>query len=550
VNASKITLNTGDTLYLGVMVPNANSNLCIGVDWGDGSAEVWCEMPANRWLTFSHSYGIPGDQPAMSFMIRVNATEVATGRAGYNALGVIVMNPSYCPLGFPWKVFCGFGRWVAQIPIIGGALTMDFQKLVMNPEFPLTPGNFIYDTYANMMNLALLGFSLVLAFSIAWSATMSETPRAVIASIKDAVVAVVLALLAPYIYNATASVINTVTTGFVGYGYMVQGIAVATYAIAFGLAAALGYFVPFLSNVASLTAILMLIGNVIVTARWAIILAVVASSPLLALAYIHPGLRGAVRHAIGLLAGLMLAGPIAAVALAILGYLLPGQWATLGIMFPIFVQIVPTVLGAFGGWVASGVGEAVHTGITRVGRAVSRGAVALAPAVARAGERVRLPTPRPAPRIPTARARAAAPAAPATREAPFRPIITRESIAKAKEKAEVALASKVYEVASPEERMGLGISYVLEGREGVVKHAKMLAPEHSIKPRWEIFKEAVKELAKRATRQYWTNLREGLKEFGVGLLHEVKIKIPRGYGEHIKWIRRHNEVHGAEETYM
>jgi carbon starvation protein len=527
VNASKTALNSGDTLYLGIMVPNANNDLCVGVDWGDGSNEVWCPVYPNKWVTFSHRYSIPGDKPAASFMVRVNATEVGTSRAGYNALGIIVVNPGYCPLGFPWSVFCGFGRWVAQIPIIGGVLTIDFQKLVMSPEFPLAPGNVVYDTYVNMMNLSLLGFSLVLAFSIAWSATTGETPKALITSVKDAVIAIALAILAPHIYNATASVINTVAAGFVGYGYMVQGIAVTTYAIAFGLAAAFGYFVPFLSNVASFTVILMLIGNVIVTARWAIILAIVASSPLLALAYIHPGLRGAVRHIIGLLAGLMLAGPIAAVALAILGYLLPGQWATLGVMFPVFVQIVPTVLGAFGGWVVSGVGEAVYAGIARVGRAASRGATMH---TTTAGGRVRLPAPR------TARARVSAPTtaamqveAPTVREAPFRPVIAREDIAKAKEKGETALVAKVYESASPEERIGLGISYVLEGREGVVEHAKRLAPDYGIKPRWEIFKEAVKELAKRAARQYWLNIREGLKEFGRGLLHEAKIRVPRGY---------------------
>jgi hypothetical protein len=134
--------------------------------------------------------------------------------------------------------------------------------------------------------------------------------------------------------------------------------------------------------------------------------------------------------------------------------------------------------------------------------------------------------------VPTARARAAV--APATREAPFRPIITREGIAKAKEKAETALVAKVYESASPEERMGLGMSYVLEGREGVVEHAKRLAPEHGINPRWETFKESMKELARRASRQYWTNLREGLKEFGRGLLHEAKIKMPRGFEGHYR----------------
>jgi carbon starvation protein len=538
VNASKTTLNTGDTLYLGIMVPNANNDLCVGVDWGDGSNEVWCPVYPNKWVRFSHRYSIPGDKPAASFMIKVNATEVGSNRTGFNTLGVIVMNPGYCPVGFPWNVFCGFARWVSQVPIVGGALSMDFQKLVMNPEFPLTPGNFIYDTYANMMSLALLGFSLMLAFSIAWSITAGETPRAVIASIKDAVVAIVLAILAPYIYNATASVLNTVSMGFVGYGYAIQGFAIAFYAIVFGVAAAFGYFVPFLSNVAAFAVVLLLIGNVIVLARWALILAIVVSSPLLALAYIHPALRGAVKHIIGLLAGLMLAGPIAAIAFAILGYLLPGQWTTMSILFPLFVQVLPTILGAFGGWAAAGAGEVVHAGIARAGRAVSRGATALATVAGRVGERVRLPAPRIAPA--TARARVSAPTtatmqieAPTVREAPFRPVIASEDIAKAKEKGETALVAKVYESASPEERIGLGISYVLEGREGVVEHAKRLAPDYGIKPRWEIFKEAVKELGRRAARQYWLNIREGLKEFGRGLLHEAKIKIPRGFGGHV-----------------
>jgi hypothetical protein len=135
--------------------------------------------------------------------------------------------------------------------------------------------------------------------------------------------------------------------------------------------------------------------------------------------------------------------------------------------------------------------------------------------------------------VPTARARAAAPTAPATREAPFRPIITREGIARAREKAETALVAKVYEAADREARMGLGMSYVLEGREGVVEHAKRLAPEHGIKPRWETFKESMKELARRASRQLWLNVKEGLKEFGRGLLHEAKIKMPRGFGGYV-----------------
>jgi hypothetical protein len=82
--------------------------------------------------------------------------------------------------------------------------------------------------------------------------------------------------------------------------------------------------------------------------------------------------------------------------------------------------------------------------------------------------------------------------------------------------------------------MGLGMSYVLEGREGVVEHAKRLAPDYGIKPRWETFKEAVKELTRRASRQYWLNIKAGAKEFGMGLLSEMKIKIPRRFEGHFR----------------
>jgi hypothetical protein len=412
--------------------------------------------------------------------------------------------------------------------------------------FPTDPHDPIYGIYAMLFQLSLIGVGTVIAFSIAWSVTTSEAPKAVVASIKDAVLALLLALLAPYIYNATASIINTVSVGIVGQGYAVQAMAVGIYATAIALGAALGLFLPYLAHLAATATILMLIGNIILVIRWALILAIVAASPLLALAYIHPALRGAARRVVGVLAGLVLAGPIAAIALIVIGKMV-GDIAA-AIAFPIFVQIVPPLLGIFEGGAAVGLGFHAFEGI---GRVVSRGATTLATATGRAGGRIRLPMPRSTtPRMPTERARVAVATAPATREVPFRPIITRESIAKAKEKAETALVSKVYEAADREERMGLGMSYVLEGREGVVEHAKRLAPDHGIKPRWETFKEAVKELTKRAARQYWTNLREGLKEFGAGLLHEAKIKIPRGYGGSAEWVGMYPGVHGAEDVYV
>jgi hypothetical protein len=150
-------------------------------------------------------------------------------------------------------------------------------------------------------------------------------------------VAILLVVLAPHLYNATACVINTVSAGFVGYGYAVQGAAIAVYSIVAGFAAIMGYFVLYLANVAAFATILMIIGNLVVNIRWTIMLAIVAASPLPALAYIHPALRGAVKHVLGLLAGLMLAGSIATISLAVLGYMLPEQEWTVAVLFPVFV---------------------------------------------------------------------------------------------------------------------------------------------------------------------------------------------------------------------
>jgi len=417
-------ISSGQDLVLAVRAPDAVKPVAINVSWGDGAREtLWVEPGA--WARLVHRYSVR-DAPAANYTVVLLARESETNRTGANVVGVIVVNPGYCPLSWPLNMLCGFLQRLSSVPLIGAAFSFDFQKLVMSPTFPTDPGDPVYGVYAMLFQASLIGVGLFTALSIAWSTAVGESPRAVIASVKDSVIALVLALLAPHIYNATASIISTVSVAIVGQGYAVQAMAVGIYAIAIALGAAIGYFLPYLAHLAATATILMLIGNIILVIRWALILAIVAASPLLALAYIHPALRGAARGVVGVLAGLMLAGPIAAIALIVIGKMVGD--VTAAIAFPIFVQIAPSLLGAFGGGLAVGLGGEVLGGLRKVGGAIAA-AHMVAQRLGRVGERIKISVP--ALRAPACTGSAGSGAG----RAVYRPVITLSDVRRTAEEA-------------------------------------------------------------------------------------------------------------------
>jgi carbon starvation protein len=161
-------------------------------------------------------------------------------------------------------------------------------------------------------------------------------------SIKDAVIVVALALLAPYVYNATAQALNTVSYSLIGdidVGW------VLTWKFAqLGIAIAIGYFVPFIANYGVFLAITLFLASLSVYVRYILIQTLIAASPLLAVSYLHPGLRSMAEHAVSLLTGLMIAGLLAAVFMVILSKTIPGQNIVFGILYPLIVGTLPTVL--------------------------------------------------------------------------------------------------------------------------------------------------------------------------------------------------------------
>jgi len=189
-------------------------------------------------------------------------------------------------------------------------------------------------------------------------------------SLKDAVVVVALALLAPYVYNATAQILNTISYSLIDKINI--GWVFAWIMLQIALGVVIGYFVPFVANYAAFMAITLFLASVVVYVRYVLIITLVAASPLLAVAYLHPGLRGMVKHLTTLLAGLMLAGPIAAVFLVVLSKVVPGQDIVFGVLYPLIVGALPTLLGVFGAGAVEGLASAVRGGVAALGGALGK----------------------------------------------------------------------------------------------------------------------------------------------------------------------------------
>ena len=329
-------LESGGELELTIVPQGGSPPYVATVDWGDGRIET---ATIYDKATLTHNYFVPGNRVADSFTIRVDVVD-SRSAVGFNTMAVVVQNQNYCPFEWPWSAFCGLYRVVGTVlPVI------DLQKLT---ECPLFPGSGqLYDLYQFMLGVSMGALGLFLAFNIAWGvASGGSVAEAFLQSIRDSIVVIALAFLAPYTYNATAGILNTVTYQLVGrisvgwvFGWIMLQIA---------LGMALGYFIPFIAQYGVLLAFTLVLASATTYFRYILMLTITAASPLLAVAYLHPLLKGVVKHLLMLQAGLMLAGPLAAVFLVVLNYVIPGQDVVFGAIYPIIVGVLPSILGVFG----------------------------------------------------------------------------------------------------------------------------------------------------------------------------------------------------------
>jgi carbon starvation protein len=519
VMPSSVTIRSGEELKLTIIPSGGSPPYSVTIDWGDGDSSSGSISESGEW---DHTYTVPGDKPATSYTIRVDVAD-SEGRRGWNILAVIVQNQNYCPLGWPWNIFCGLYRLVTAI-----LPALDMQKLVECPLFPMRDGDPVYEVYKLVLGASMGALGLFLAFNLVWRAVGEEGLLGVVGSIKEAVVAVAIALLAPHVYNATAQALNTISYQLIGRVDI--GWVLAWIFLQLALGVVLGYFVPFLANYAAFLAITLFLASLAVYVRYILILTLVAASPLLAVGYLHPALRGAVRHAVSLLAGLMIAGPIAAVFMVVVNAVVPGQSITFGILYPLIVGVLPTLLGALGGGLVTALAGAIKAGVAAVlGGAVGRVAqVAGATASVAPSGVARLSAPRLAP---VATGLAQVEVAPSARAiavpAKLGPIVTPATVKSAVQEARMREA--VAEALAEAREIGPGATYIFEGPEAYRKHAEELAKEPAIHPKWEAFKAGIKTLGREAGRRAWTNVkalaRESREAFKYHVERELGVRL-------------------------
>ncbi|MEM4538293.1 MAG: hypothetical protein QXP68_06100, partial [Thermosphaera sp.] len=259
VVASTTMLKNNEELKLTVIPAGGDPPYTVTVNWGDNTTS---QETTYTNITFTKKYALPGDKPADSYTIRVDVVD-AKGRTGFNVLAVTVQNQDYCPLGWPFNFLCGFYKLVsAVIPAI------DLQKLIECPLFP--ESGELHELYRYILSVSMAGLGLFLAFNLVWSVVGREdVAGGLVQSLKDAVVVVALALLAPYVYNATAQILNTISYSLIDKINI--GWVFAWIFLQIVLGVVIGYFVPFVANYAAFMAITLFLASVVVYIRYVLI---------------------------------------------------------------------------------------------------------------------------------------------------------------------------------------------------------------------------------------------------------------------------------------
>ncbi|MEM4452172.1 MAG: hypothetical protein QW182_03070 [Thermosphaera sp.] len=522
VVASTTMLKNNEELKLTVIPTGGESPYIVWVHWGDNRSE---SRVTYTNTTFIRRYNI-GNKVAESYTIRVDVID-AKGRTGFNVLAVTVQNQDYCPLSWPFNALCGFYKHVSAV-----LPSIDLQKLVECPLFP--ESGELYELYRYILSVSMAGLGLFLAFNLVWSVVGREdVAGGLVQSFKDAVVIVALALLAPYVYNATAQMLNTISYSLIGrinLGWVFAGIFLQIV-----LGVVIGYFVPFVANYAAFMAITLFLASVTVYVRYVLIITLVAASPLLAVAYLHPGLRGMVKHMVNLLAGLMIAGPIAAVFLVVLNEVVPGRDVVFGVLYPLIVGALPSILGVFGAGAVGGLASAVRGGVAALGGALGKalaqrgeaGAVGAGAQGASAVARLRAPAVTATPAKISAHPKLEASVAQQAKIMKPAPIITPSMVKHAV--GEAGMRRKVFESLREMQELGPGIVAVTEGFDRA-KQVEQEVKEELVHPRWESFKTFAKDLGSQSWMQLKVNVRSLKSEFYQGLKHlaerELGVKLP------------------------
>ncbi|MEM4546661.1 MAG: hypothetical protein QW328_07890 [Nitrososphaerota archaeon] len=293
--------STSDTVQLAFTMTYGGGSYDLLVYWGDGQYSRVSISPGET-VTLSHSYSSEGGYGVVA-IAKSNEGGLCTATAGVSVRKT--------PL--PW--FSSLYDTSGASNIVSQLISIPYQLFYTAPEFNTTVDSDDMKTYQMVaaISVSFLGIFLVLRFA---SGFLDRDPSdSLVDSLKDAIIAVVAILVAPYIYQIFAVMCNTVS---LSAAYMAELSNPAGIAAIIGLIAAsmvLGVFSSFFGTLGGTLAAMIMVASIAAMIRFALIKAILYCTPLLAVAFLFPVARSAVRFLISVLVGLILAGPVAAFVL-------------------------------------------------------------------------------------------------------------------------------------------------------------------------------------------------------------------------------------------
>lgn len=276
------------------------------VEYGDGVTEQYSSD--SKSITVKHTYNAEG---SYAVVVTVTDGDGIVGQ-GYAGIGVSKGYTMPWPFGYIVEVVQG-----TMFSTLGGIINTPIQMLYYAPYFRISDDNMYYQWYQTITTVAMSTLGIYLLLRFAYSAMHGEDPgKEIIVALKDAIVVVILMVLAPYVYNISVQVLNAVTSvsaSQIDLGWVYAGIAMLATS---GMV--LSYFSPGFGDLAAFAVIACLITLIMGMLRYWIIYSMIVASPILLVSYLHPAFRKAVSHFLNLLSGLLLAGPITAIGLAMI----------------------------------------------------------------------------------------------------------------------------------------------------------------------------------------------------------------------------------------
>lgn len=318
-------VNSTDATTLNFIMPygKAGATYNLRVYWGDGQIDSASISPGQT-VTLSHSYSEEGSYGVIA-IARSDEGGICTAMAGVNV--------KKAPL--PWFA----APFRPENNPINQLIQIPYQLFYTSPEFMTDPNSDDMKIYNTVTAVAIgfIGIFIILRFA---SGFFDRDPsESLVDSMKDAILVVVVILIAPYIYQIFVSMCNSVSMSAAYFADLANPAGIATIVALIVASIALGVFSSFFGTLGGTLAIAMMFASVMAAIRYALIKAIIFCVPLLAIAFLFPLARGTVRFFISFLIGLILAGPVAAFVLVGLGTL-PGIGGVAKFFAPVIAMIV------------------------------------------------------------------------------------------------------------------------------------------------------------------------------------------------------------------